>query len=341
MKYKCILFLWTCWWALGACATPPTLIPLHTPPLLTVAPPPTPTHPNTPAPTRPNTPTATATNTPLPTSASTPTAPPSPTPTPSPTLTTTPPPLTASTPVTLYTPDGLSLAAALYAPFGGGPFPAVLLSHMGGADKESWGIVPTRLQAAGYVVLTYDFRGHGQSEGRLDPPSAAVDLNTALAYARSLRFVDGERVALVGASMGGMASVIVGADDPGVRAIAAISSSPEAAGQYPGQVVGQLSPRPFMAIGCDEDPLTLPERVRQLYEAAAPPKQLAILECAAHANDILNTSAAPRLLDLLLRWLNHYVGDTDFNTGHFSHSCLASNHPSTSSGFVVSAQPNG
>ncbi|MGD9101128.1 MAG: hypothetical protein PVF45_11660, partial [Anaerolineae bacterium] len=124
---------------------------------------------------------------------------------------------------------------------------------------------------------------------------------------RSLRLVDGERIGLVGASMGGMASVIVGADDPGVRAVIAISSSPDAAGQYPGQVVDRLSPRPFLAIGCDEDPITQPERVRQLYQAAGSPRRVVILECAAHANDILQTDVGPRLLDLLLRWLNYYV----------------------------------
>lgn len=168
-------------------------------------------------------------------------------------------------------------------------------------------MVPTLLNKAGYVVLTYDFRGHGQSEGNLDPPRAAIDLNTALAYLRSRRQVDGERIALVGASMGGMASVIVGADDPNVRTVIAISSSPDAAGQYPGRVVHQISPRPFLAIGCDEDPITRPERVRQLYEAAGPPKRVIILACAAHANDILETDAGPRLLNLILYWLNYYV----------------------------------
>jgi dipeptidyl aminopeptidase/acylaminoacyl peptidase len=97
---------------------------------------------------------------------------------------------------------------------------------MGGADQAAWGNVPALLQSHGYVALTYDFRGHGQSEGRLDPPNAATDLRAALAYLRSLPLVDEQRIGLVGASMGGLASVIVGAEDLGVRAVAAISSSP-------------------------------------------------------------------------------------------------------------------
>jgi pimeloyl-ACP methyl ester carboxylesterase len=157
------------------------------------------------------------------------------------------------------------------------------------------------------VALTYDLRGHGQSEGHLDPPNASTDLRAALAYLRSLPLVDEQRIGLVGASMGGHASVIVAADDPGVRGVAAISTSPDAAGQYPGRVIHLLNPRPFLALGCDQDPLTVPERVRELYELAGQPRQVAILECAAHANDILQTDAAPRLLELLLRWLDDYV----------------------------------
>ena len=183
----------------------------------------------------------------------------------------------------------------------------MLLSHMGGSSKEAWGTVPALLTGSGYAVLVYDFRGHGESEGVINPPSAATDLITALAYLRSHLFVDADRIGLVGASMGGMASVIVAAADQRVRAVVAISSPPDAAGQYPGRVVGQISPRPFLAVGCDKDPVTRPERVRQLFETAGPPKKVVIMECAAHANDILETDAAPRLLDLLLLWMNYHV----------------------------------
>jgi pimeloyl-ACP methyl ester carboxylesterase len=209
--------------------------------------------------------------------------------------------------VTLHTPDGLALAGALYLPPGDGPFPGALLSHMGGGRKEAWGPLPWLLLDRGYAVLAFDFRGHGGSEGGLDPPSAAIDLSTALAYLQSHERVDRARIGLVGASMGGMASVIVGAEEPDVRAVVVISTSPDAAGQYPGRVVQQLSPRPFLAIGCDADPLTRPERVRELYEAAGPPKRLAMLACDAHANDIFETQASSELSDLVVMWLDLYL----------------------------------
>ncbi len=181
---------------------------------------------------------------------------------------------------------------------------------MGGADRDAWGEVPALLQAQGYAVLTFDFRGHGQSEGKLDPPNAATDVETALAFLRSHPQVDAEHVALLGASMGGLASVIVAASDPGVHSVVVVSASPDAAGQNAGQVVGQISPRPFLAFGCDNDPLTRLERVRQLHAAAGPPKRLVILECSAHANDILSTDSAPVLQKELLSWLRFYLGPT-------------------------------
>jgi pimeloyl-ACP methyl ester carboxylesterase len=178
---------------------------------------------------------------------------------------------------------------------------------MGGANRQAWGEIPEQLRSAGYAVLSFDFRGHGDSDGQLEPPNAAIDLYSALAHLRAQPQVDAERIALVGASMGGSASVIVGANDPRVRTVVAISTSPSAAGQYPGAVIGQLNPRPFLALGCDEDPITKPDRVRQLYEAAGPPRRVVILKCAAHANDILKTKAAAELQDLLLRWIDSHI----------------------------------
>jgi dienelactone hydrolase len=320
---RLLLTLWTCVALIGleGCNPGrPTLAPLHTsrpatatPTNLSATPAPPPSPSATPAPTVTTTTTATATSAPsaTPAASSTPTV----ARTTTPTATATPTPVPTRTPIapgegtaaTLHTPDGLALVAALYLPDGEGPFPGVVLAHMGGSNKEAWGDVPKLLRLAGYAVVSFDFRGHGQSAGDLDPPRAATDLGTALAFLRAHPQVDGGRIGLVGASMGGMASVIVGADDPQVRAVVAISSSPDAAGQYPGQVVGQLSPRPFLVIGCDEDPLTKPERVRQLYEGAGAPKQMEILECAAHANDILETQAGPRLRELVLMWLNDHV----------------------------------
>jgi dienelactone hydrolase len=131
-----------------------------------------------------------------------------------------------------------------------------------------------------------------------------------LAFLGAQPQVDAGSLALVGASMGGSASIIVGADDPRVQTVVAISTSPDSAGQFPGAVVEQLSPRPFLALSCNEDPLTKIERVHDLYEHARSPKQLVILDCAVHANDILDTHAAKELQSTLLDWLSRHLTAT-------------------------------
>jgi len=214
-----------------------------------------------------------------------------------------------SQPAALLTPDGLELAATIYAPVGAGPFPGVVLAHMSGGTQDGWDDLPEALRQAGYVVLTFDFRGHGESKGSPDPPSAALDLTTALSYLRTLPEVATGQIGLVGASMGGMASVIVGADEADVRTVVGISTSPGAAGQDAIAAIGRLSPRPFLAIGCTGDPITRPERVTQLFDAAGEPKQLILLNCDTHANDIFYKEAGQELSNQLLQWLDTHLPD--------------------------------
>lgn len=82
----------------------------------------------------------------------------------------------------------------------------IILLHGGGQTRGSWQALQTILTARGMRTLTVDQRGHGES-------SWAPDGNYTLdAFARDLKsIVDqmGGRPALVGASLGGLASIIV------------------------------------------------------------------------------------------------------------------------------------
>ena len=84
--------------------------------------------------------------------------------------------------------DGTELATRLYVPAGGddGPYPAVLITHGYGSDKENEGGPPTRMARKyaqhGYAVLTYDSRGFGESGGEVgvDGPKEVRDARTLL-----------------------------------------------------------------------------------------------------------------------------------------------------------------
>ena len=111
--------------------------------------------------------------------------------------------------VTFVTEDGLTLSGRLYNPAVGGESywtaeSGVVLSHMYPADQTSWDEVAEYLAANGLSVLTFDFRGYGDSEGSKD--IAQIDLDVAAAV-QFLSGTDVHEVVLVGASMGGTASL--------------------------------------------------------------------------------------------------------------------------------------
>jgi predicted acyl esterase len=61
--------------------------------------------------------------------------------------------------------DGVGIAATLYVPEGTGPFPAIMMFHGLGGNRQSLDTLADAYAGAGYVVLASDFRGHGQSGG--------------------------------------------------------------------------------------------------------------------------------------------------------------------------------
>jgi dipeptidyl aminopeptidase/acylaminoacyl peptidase len=81
------------------------------------------------------------------------------------------------------------------------------------------------LNAAGYVVMTFDYKGWGQSEGsrsRLAPYSRVADVQAALTFLGTLPEVDTQRLGIYGTSYGGATVVWTGAIDPRVRCVVSV-----------------------------------------------------------------------------------------------------------------------
>ena len=55
------------------------------------------------------------------------------------------------------------------------PGPAVILVHMLQRSRRDWEMVAARLAAAGVGALTFDLRGHGESQGSVGQNLAAMD----------------------------------------------------------------------------------------------------------------------------------------------------------------------
>lgn len=73
-------------------------------------------------------------------------------------------------PVSFKTFDGVLLKGSFYPSSKGGNAPIVMLLHKYGQDrsKGDWEALAKKLQEAGYALLSFDFRGHGESK-TIDP----------------------------------------------------------------------------------------------------------------------------------------------------------------------------
>lgn len=58
--------------------------------------------------------------------------------------------------------------------------PPVLLVHDVGGDADSWGTIPALLVDAGFRAINLELRGHGLSDGEMDPETTLDDLTEAL-----------------------------------------------------------------------------------------------------------------------------------------------------------------
>jgi alpha-beta hydrolase superfamily lysophospholipase len=120
------------------------------------------------------------------------------------------------------------------------PLPTVVLAHGFASDKSTLDMLARRLARAGYAVITFDFRGHGQSrmpfervrEGR---GGLLEDMSAAVAYARAHPRLDGTRIAVGGHSMGASAALRYASYESGVAAVIGISGGTDPEGPYPVQ----------------------------------------------------------------------------------------------------------
>jgi alpha-beta hydrolase superfamily lysophospholipase len=102
------------------------------------------------------------------------------------------------------------LEADLYIPDGNIQFPAIILCHGFLSAKEEYGNLPERLASHGYVVATFDYRGHGKSEGDrgyFTATSHLEDTERVLKFLSTQVKVIPERIAVIGHSLGSVAAI--------------------------------------------------------------------------------------------------------------------------------------
>jgi pimeloyl-ACP methyl ester carboxylesterase len=216
--------------------------------------------------------------------------------------------LAASRVVTFRSPDGVKLSGRV---FGDGQV-GVVLAHMFPADQTSWWSFARALAPKGFTVLTFDFRGYcpggvaGCSEGEKDVAAMWQDVLGAIDFLGARGLV---RVMLVGASMGGTASLVAAAQ-PGVHVIAVVTlSAPHsfegiAADQ---SVLANVTAAKLFVAG-NSDPTGAAQAAQAMYDESPQPKRVEIFTSSDHGTDLLTGNQSGRVQTLILMYLELYSG---------------------------------
>jgi dipeptidyl aminopeptidase/acylaminoacyl peptidase len=123
---------------------------------------------------------------------------------------------------------GVRLASDVYLPERlDGPRPGIVLCCGYTGIKDLYlNDMGARLAAAGYVAMTFDYKGWGKSEGpplRLAPYGRVEDTQAALTFLAEQPEVDRGRLGLYGISYGGSTAAFTAAIDERVRAVVSVT----------------------------------------------------------------------------------------------------------------------
>jgi pimeloyl-ACP methyl ester carboxylesterase len=214
--------------------------------------------------------------------------------------------LKVSRAVSFRSSDGVRLSGRL---FWGGSV-GVVLSHMLPADQTSWWDFAGELADQGYTALTYDFRGYcpggdaGCSGGSKDISAIWKDVLGAVDAVRS---AGATRVVLIGASMGGTAS-LVAASKPGVdvQAVVTLSAPTSIEGLVasPDTLATVTAAKLFIASTGDAQAA---DAAQQLYDSAPQPKRVDIVTSNDHGTDLLTGNQSGILRTTILNYLQEYA----------------------------------
>jgi pimeloyl-ACP methyl ester carboxylesterase len=209
-----------------------------------------------------------------------------------------------STPVSFESADGVRLEGRQFGPASASV--GVVLSHMLPADQRSWYPLADALGNRGYIALTYDFRGYcpggdgGCSQGAKDVGAVVQDLAGAVEFVRELGV---QEIVLIGASMGGTASLAYAASEPaGIAAVVAVSAPSSIGGISVGPATIEciLGAKLFIA-GLDDG--NAAADAEAFYNAGPPPKRVEILTTGDHGTEIFEGAQGSRAQNLVLTWL--------------------------------------
>jgi len=225
--------------------------------------------------------------------------------------------------------EGQRLAGVLHLPNQDSP-PCVIASHglLSSKDSEKYMALGERFSEEGIAMLRFDFRGIGESEGRLEDDTVSrriTDLGAAIDFLLARPGL-ARRIGLVGSSLGGYVSLIKAAVDQEVRALVVWATPfhlddlgskkqeedhplPAKAffGDLPRHRLLPILPKvpKCMVIHGEKDEVVSVDQAWEIFQGLSGPKEIHILEGADHR--LTQPGHRRRALDLTVEWFKKFL----------------------------------
>src|SRR3989338_1631633 len=207
-------------------------------------------------------------------------------------------------PVVLTTSDHVVLKGDF---FPVNPKKVVILVHPFNRDRSVFGALTRALVANGFSVLSFDWRGHGESraQGFLANPQSLLpndflniekDLDAAVAFLREKGF---EAFFLVGGSIGANWAIMYPARHPGFFGSVALSPGLDFKGLKP-KADAAKTRVPLLVISSADDPYSLSSS-KELVGVVTSEKEFVRLKTGGHATALLD--GQPELIPKIVEWI--------------------------------------
>ena len=232
--------------------------------------------------------------------------------------------------IAFTTDDGLTLGGWFVPPSAPANGTTVVVFNGNGGNRASRAPLAAQLARHGIASLLFDYRGYGGNPGRPSEQGLASDARAARRYLASRRDVDAERIAYFGESLGSGVAVGLAVERP---PFALILRSPFTSlvdvgrFQYPllpvALVLRDRFPsldriaalaRPLLVIATDNDDVVPTAQSERLFNAAASPKQLVIIEGAGHNDEEI--LAGSRVIAAIVEFLEGVSQRSPQSTQH-------------------------
>lgn len=223
---------------------------------------------------------------------------------------------------TLTSSDGVSLAAHCYRPRGEKP-PGIILVHGAGQDRHVWSAFAVEAQQWGYLVVTLDLRGHGDSRTSTAGPldfrnfdeaawqAMTLDIDAAFVELRA-QGANPDDLFLAGEGFGANLALKYAVEHRDIQGVVLLSAGADYHGLKAIPTMEMLATRPALLLWGERDDYAA-SCGAALEQRAPGHLEVRVYPGTAQGADLFTTS--PEAMGQVLVWLDQMRVKPAFSTG--------------------------